>query len=283
MGLIKLATNFKQFIRPIQRNKIFFGATTGIGAGLGALIGNSTKYETDAYGTIKKDKHGNNKIKPGASGFKRALVGAGIGAGIAGLTAAPVIHDVDIIKLRGAKFSRNTKNAHRRFKADFERRRKRFEEDLKRETEYSYNSFGSGKKNQPFPDDDFFDQFFGKSGKESKYKYNDYEYHRNKSSYTQPPPPPPRPRQNDFHSSDNIGKFFKEHTDIDHTKIKTKAEAKKAYRKAAAKYHPDTTPHPHMKDGNHFKKFQGDWDQIEQSPWFEKLGSMRDLLRSLNI
>ena len=63
--------------------------------------------------------------------------------------------------------------------------------------------------------------------------------------------------------------FFKEHgTSI--KLIKSKADAKKIYREAARKHHPDL-------GGNveKFKKLSTHWEDVENSDWFQKLASLR--------
>ena len=71
-------------------------------------------------------------------------------------------------------------------------------------------------------------------------------------------PPPPKT---------DLESFFKEHGH-DHTQFKTKAEAKKVYREAARKHHPDMGGDPEK-----FKKLSTDWEGIENSEWFHKLAS----------
>ena len=77
-------------------------------------------------------------------------------------------------------------------------------------------------------------------------------------------PPPPAPKPNGYHHSD----FFKNYGGIDHTKIKTKKEAKAHYRAAAQKHHPDAGG-----SADAFKKMQAQWEDVERSDWFTKLAA----------
>lgn len=76
--------------------------------------------------------------------------------------------------------------------------------------------------------------------------------------------PPPAPKHNGYHHSD----FFKNYGGADHTKIKTKKEAKAYYRAAAQKHHPDAGG-----SAEAFKKMQAQWEDVERSDWFTKLAA----------
>lgn len=78
-------------------------------------------------------------------------------------------------------------------------------------------------------------------------------------NYSMPKPPT---------KSSDIQKFFKEYGG-DYSKIKTKLDAKKVYRDAARKHHPDAGGNPEM-----FKKLSTDWENVESSKWFTKLAAL---------
>lgn len=73
----------------------------------------------------------------------------------------------------------------------------------------------------------------------------------------------------------DVATFFKEHGH-NHTKITTKAQAKKVYRDAAMKYHPD-------RGGNEekFKKLSTDWEGVENSGWFNKLAALNNFSKTI--
>jgi hypothetical protein len=77
--------------------------------------------------------------------------------------------------------------------------------------------------------------------------------------------------------TNNIKDFFKEHG-YDYSKIKTKLEAKRVYREAARKHHPDMGG-----NAEKFKKLSTDWEGIENSNWFQKLAALRNNVITKNI
>lgn len=247
MSIIKLATNFKQFMRPLQRNKLLVSASTIFPASIGGLAGAATAYEYDPK------KGGNKKVgNPLLRGLTGAAIGATVG-GIAGHGAAinsdrhkKIMREIDLDIARSGRY------LDREFKKNNERFKKSFEEDFKRSFKNDFNF--------DFENDDFFKNF-GKSN------YQRHSYGGG-SRFT---PPPPKPKHG---TQEDISGFFKKHHNIDHTNVKTKAQAKKLYRQGAQKHHPDAGGSEEA-----FKKYQGDWEKVENSNWFEKLASYRDLLK----
>lgn len=235
-NIVKLAAmNFKQMIRPVQRNKGFVGTMASIGALSGASVGAKTAYKTDIYGNIEW-KNGRAVKKPGASVLKRSLIGAAVGGTIGGTVGG----------IKAGKFDENKKRLKNLIRKS---------NNFRRERSNQRSSFGNGWSSKH---DDFYDDFFKKFENSSS----------RGSGYRPPPPPPTRPTAD--HAS-----FFKEYGGIDHTKITTKAQAKKIYKDAAKKYHPD------MPGGNteKFKKLSTDWESISNSPWFEKLAMIMQRLK----
>ena len=81
------AQNFKQWVRPIQRNwktTIKPAAITGTitGAAIGGMLGIDSAYEHDAYGSVK---YSNGRPVKKGSPFKRFLAGSAIGGAVGGL------------------------------------------------------------------------------------------------------------------------------------------------------------------------------------------------------
>jgi Skp family chaperone for outer membrane proteins len=71
-------------------------------------------------------------------------------------------------------------------------------------------------------------------------------------------------------SKTEIRDFFKEHG-RDYTNIKTKLKAKRVYHEAARKYHPDMGG-----NAEKFKKLSTNWEDIENSGWFNKLAAIHN-------
>lgn len=92
-----------------------------------------------------------------------------------------------------------------------------------------------------------------------KQKFGQYRH----SGYYQAPRPP-KPQQTDIPS------FFKQHGH-NHSNIKTKLQAKKIYRDAARKTHPDLGG-----DVEKLKKLNIDWEGVENSSWFNKLAAFHN-------
>jgi outer membrane lipoprotein SlyB len=270
-GLVKLAANFKQLLRPIQRNKGFFGATTiggsAIGGLTGAAIGADSSYEKNVYGERKLDKHFKPIIKKNVNVGKRTLIGAGIGAVSGGLLAGAKAYDtvkkVDKRKLHYRKLTRESKNDFRKWDENFQKKNKQWHEDFQKKKENWDDFFRKSSSPPPPPPP-------GRSKSSWDSGWDQY-YERNKQQYQYTPPPPPPPRRP---SADHAA-FFKEHGNIDHTTISTKKQAEKIYKDAARKHHPD------MPGGNteKMKKINNDWDSIRNSPWFDKLAMIMRRLK----
>jgi hypothetical protein len=98
----------------------------------------------------------------------------------------------------------------------------------------------------------------------------------NRNRWAKAYPSPPKPVNT--HES-----FFKEHASgINHNDIKTKTEAHKIKKNLLKKYHPDLNPGDKAAEEK-FKKISAHWDDVENGPWFQKLASMRDMLKKFSI
>jgi hypothetical protein len=123
----------------------------------------------------------------------------------------------------------------------------------------------------------FWDNYHDQKAKENWQEYNKNSFkEENWQNFGKKYTPPPMPVSIDNeHES-----FFMKWGNKSHTQITTKAEAKKIYRDAMKKYHPDLNlndPIAALKA----REITVGWGKIEHQPWFEKLASMRDLIRRI--
>lgn len=201
------------------------------------------------------------------------LLGGSVGAAVGGM-AASAAQDARLARTKvtasggGSNATRMGSGSQksRSHWDEYEKTKREYEDFQKRWSRQQHNSQQHNQQHNQ--------QHSNKDGWEKDYedfqkKWDDFAKRqhekRNSSGHGQyTPPPPPRPKTNGYHHSD----FFKNYAGADHTKIKTKKEAKAYYRAAAQKHHPDAGG-----SAEAFKKMQAQWEDVENSDWFVKLSA----------